>query len=284
MPDEPLHQHICKSCAHTFVGIYCNLCGEKVIEPKDRKFKSYFTTVLIATTFVDNKFIKSLWTTIRNPGFLSREYVDGRRVHYMRPLQMFFILNVIYFLFPVLQMFNSSLRTQMYVLPHQKIVHNIIVAKVKAEGISLNGLHLMYNEKTTSYAKLLVVVFILLASIPLSLIFAKRNRYFTDHVALAVELTSFNLAVNAIGLTILFWVINKILHLLHAGGGSYLNDATLTVIFVTTNMYFLFRAAGTFYGQKGKWLVIKAMLGILGLFLALEAYRFILFFITIWSL
>jgi len=283
MPDTSFSEHVCKSCNNSFVGYYCNICGEKVIEAKDRKFKSFLGTVLIATTFVDNKFIKSLWSTIRNPGFLSREYVDGKRVNYMRPLQMFFILNLVYFLFPVLQMFNSTLRTQMYVLPHQKIARDLVLAKVKMEHLDLGGFGLMYNEKTTSYAKLLVVVFIILASLPLSLIFMKKNRYFTDHVALSVELTSFNLAVNAIGLTVLFWIINKVLRLLSIDA-SYLNDLTLTIIFVSTNLYFLFRAAQTFYNQQGKLLVIKALLGIFGLFLALETYRFILFFITIWSL
>ena len=277
-----IHQeHVCKSCGHKFIGLYCNLCGEKVIEPKDRKFGTFVSTVMMATTFVDNRFVKSLWPTITNPGFLSREYVDGRRVNYMRPLQMFFILNLVYFLFPMaLQMFNSSLHTQMHVLPHAKLAQQIVAHRLRAEGMDLRGFELIYNDKSTNLAKLLIVIFIVLASLPLSLIFAKRNRFFTDHVALAVELTSFNLAVNAIGLTFLFWIINKILKISHTAGGSLLNDTTLTVIFVATNMYFIFRAAKTFYSQKGKRLVIKAMLGILGLFLALEVYRFILFFIT----
>jgi len=281
--DNPAPQHICKSCGNTFTGLYCNACGEKIIEPKDRKFKTVLANVLIATTFSDNKFIKSLRLTIFRPGFLSREYVDGRRVQYMRPLQMFFILNLVYFLFPgILQLFNSSLHTQMHVLPHAKLAQKIVAMKLKTEGMSLIGFELIYNEKSVSLAKLLIVIFILLASLPLSLIFMKRNRFLTDHVALAVELTSFNLAVNALGLTFVFWIINKVLHLGHFSG-TYLNDVTLTILFITTNMYFLFRAAITFYGQSGNRLFIKAILGIFGLFLALEVYRFILFFITMWT-
>jgi hypothetical protein len=281
---DSIPEHICKSCGNTFVGLYCNQCGEKVIEPKDRKFKTFLGSVLIATTFVDNKFAKSLWLTIKNPGFLSREYVDGRRVNYMRPLQMFFILNLVYFLFPILQMFNATLQTQQYVLPHKKLAHRMVLEKIHEEGLDMRGFELMYNDKTTSLAKLLVVLFVILASLPLSAIFQKRNRYFTDHVALSVELTSFNLAVNAIGLSVIFLVISKLFSWGNVSSGSYLNDLTLTIIFVITNLYFIFRSARTFYNQKGKRLVIKAMLGVVGLFLALEAYRFLLFFITLWSL
>lgn len=277
-----MNQHICKSCGNSFQGWYCNVCGEKVIEAKDRKFGPVMGKVLIATTITDNKFIQALRLTIGNPGFLSREYVEGRRVNYMKPLQMFFILNLIYFLFPILQLFNSSLYTQMNVLPHARIARQVVASKVAADGMSLRGFELMYNDKTTSLAKLLIVVFVVLGSLPLSLIFAKRNRYFTDHVALSIELTSFNIAVNAIGLTLLFWLISKVLHWSHTGG-TYLNDITLTIIFILTNLYFIFRAARTFYNQKGKRLVLKAVAGILGLFLALEAYRFLLFFITVWT-
>lgn len=278
------HQHTCKSCGNTFVGLYCNLCGEKIIEPKDRKLKSFLGKVIIATSIVDNKFLKSLWLTISNPGFLSREYVDGRRVNYMRPLQMFFILNLIYFLFPVLQLFNSSFYTQTHILPHHKIALQIVKEKIKHDKINEQGLEMLYNDKTKSLAKLLVVVFVLLASLPLSLIFHRKNRFFTDHVALAVELTSFNLAVNAVLLSVLLWIISKLLQLSHAPGGIYLNDATLTGVFVATNLYFLFRAARAFYFQKGKRLMLKTVGGVLGLFLALEAYRFMLFGITIWLL
>ena len=279
-----LSEHICKSCGNEFRGLYCNVCGEKIIEPKDRSFRVFLSKILIATTIVDNKFVKSLVLTIRQPGFLSREYVDGRRVNYMRPLQMFFILNLTYFLFPVLQMFNSSLYTQLYVLPHRQIAKEVVSKKVGAEGLSIQGFEMMYNDKTNGFAKLLLVLFVILASLPLSLIFRKKDRFFTDHLALSVELTSFNLAINAISLSVVLVIMNKLFKWSNVTWGTYLNDLTLTIVFVLTNLYFIFIAANSFYNQKGKRRIVKALLGVLGLFLALEVYRFLLFFITVWSL
>ena len=169
--------------------------------------------------------------------------------------------------------------------PHSNIARRIVAQKITAEGLSAEGFEMIYNDKTTTLAKLLLVLFVVLASLPLSLIFKKKNRYFTDHIALSVELTSFNLALNAIGLSVLFLIINQVFKWGEfAWGNNYLNDLTLTILFVLTNLYFIFSAARTFYGQKGKRRVVKAILGVLGLFLALEAYRFLLFFITIWML
>lgn len=255
-----------------------------MIEAKDRSFRIFLSNILIATTIVDNKFVKSMRLTVAKPGFLSREYVDGRRVNYMRPLQMFFILNLIYFLFPVLQMFNSSLYTQLYVLPHREIAREVVSKKVGAERLSIQGFEMMYNDKTNGLAKLLLVLFVILASLPLSIIFNKKDRFFTDHLALSVELTSFNLAVNAIGLSVVLILTNKLFKWGNLSWGNYLNDVTLTFIFVATNFYFIFISARTFYSQRGKRRIVKALLGVFGLFLALEVYRFLLFFITVWSL
>lgn len=274
--------HVCKSCDNSFKGLYCNLCGEKVIEPKDREFRTFLSNVVIATSIVDNKFIKSLWLIISNPGFLSREYVEGRRVMYMRTLQVFFILNLIYFIFPVLQMFNSSLYAQKYVLPHRAIVRSVVDAKIEKESLPPVAFELMYNEKTNKLAKLFIVLFVVIASVPLSLVFIRSNRYFTDHVALSVEITCFNLAVNTILLSVILWLLNKLLRWSETGWVSYLNEEMLTAIFISSNIYFLFRAGRTFYMQGGKRLIIMVVLCILGLFFSLEAYRFILFFLTIW--
>jgi hypothetical protein len=275
--------HTCKSCGNQFTGLYCNLCGEKIIEPKDRSMRAFLSNILIAITFADNRFVKTLWLIIKNPGFLSKEYADGRRVNYLRPLQLFFILNLIYFLFPVLQLFNSSLRTQMYFLFHSSWVRTLVIDKVTRAGMSLEGYELMYNTKSTSLAKLLVVLYVLLASIPLSLIYLmKRNRYFTDHVTLSVELACFNIFINAILLSALLWMVSWLFRFGNLPWQGYLNENMLTGIFITTNLYFVYRASATFYGQQGKRLWVKSLLVILGLFLALEAYRLLLFLVTFW--
>jgi hypothetical protein len=274
----------CKSCGNKFTGTYCNICGEKVLDVKERTFRTFATNLFQAFTLADNKFLRTLFIIISKPGFLSQEYAEGRRVNYMRPLQLFFVLNLVYFLFPVLQLFNTSLRTQMYLRTHSALVRKMVFSKTGHDPLNIEGYSLMYNQKSTGLAKLLIIVFVILASVPMMIIYRKRNRYFTDHVTLAVELTTFNLAMNAILLSLFLMIINKALHWTNTGWEKYLNDFTLTIIFVLTNTYFLFRAGRTFYLQKGKMLILKVVLGLLGLFMALEAYRLILFLITYWSL
>jgi hypothetical protein len=279
-----MKEHLCKSCGNKFIGLYCNVCGEKVLEPRDRTFKTFLSNIQIALTFADNKFLKSLKYVIIRPGFLSKEYVEGRRVYYTKPLQLFFVLNLIYFLFPLLQLFNTSFDTQMYLRTHSPLVREMVSHKLVAEGYSLEAYRLLYNDKSASLAKLLIIVFVLLASLPFNLVYRRRNRYFTDHLTLSVELAAFNLLMNALFLSLFLIIVNKIIHWTHMGWEKYLDDITLTVIFMLTNLYFLFSAGRIFYGQRGFKLIIKVLLGMLGLFIALEMYRLVLFLVTFWVL
>jgi hypothetical protein len=273
-PTPNLEQHVCKSCHNSFIGIYCNQCGEKVLQPSDRSFKKFLSNILIAVTFADNRFVKTLWLVVKSPGFVSFEISNGRTVNYLRPISLFFVLNLVYFFFPVIQLFNASLNTQL-LSPFSDMIRPIVAKKMVVDHLDLPSFAMIYNLKSVSLAKLMVMVFVVLASLPLNFLYRKRNRFFTDHVGYAIELACFNLFINTMVLAIIASL---------AGVGQYLNELTLTAIFITTNLYFLIRSARIFYHETGWRLLVKSILMIGLLKVALEVYRLILFFITMWSL
>jgi hypothetical protein len=266
--------HTCKSCGNTFTGSYCNVCGERVKTAADRTFKSFLNDIVQAVTLADNKFARTLWLVLYKPGFVSNEIANGRTVRYMSPIQIFFVLNLVYFLFPIVQLFNASLTTQM-MAPLGFLLKEPIARKMATEHMNLESFALVYNLKTVSLAKLLVMVFVVLASVPLNFLYRKRNRYFTDHFGYAVELACFNLFVNAIMVDIVTTVVPI---------GAYIGEGAVTALFIATNLYFLVRSSYIFYNERGWRLIFKSALMILFLKIALEIYRMILFFVTIWSL
>ena len=271
--------HTCKSCGNTFCGNYCNECGEKVLHASDRSFKRFAGSIFKAITFADSKFIKTLWLVLSKPGFLTKEFVEGKRVNYLKPLSLFLVLNLAYFFFPVIQLFNASLNTQLrsssVLFYLRDLYSNVVATKATSMGADLASFSLIYNLKTVGLAKLMVMVFVVIASLPLNLLYHKRNRLFTDHIDIMVELACFNLLVNAIVLSVVAGF---------TGLGNYLNETSLTITFISTNLYFLIRASAQFYNEKGWKLILKSILMMLFLKIALELYRSILFFVTIWSL
>jgi len=237
--NEPLPEHICKSCGNRFRGYYCNICGEKILLAQDRSFKTFLSNVLMAVTFADSKFIKTLWLVIKTPGFISKEFAEGRTVKYLKPISLFFVLNLVYFLFPVIQLFNASLKTQLNA-EYGIWIHTIVAhAMVNLRITDIDSFSVIYNQKTASLAKLMVMVFVILGSLPLNALYRKRNRYFSDHVGFMVELACFNLFVNAICLTVLTTVL---------GLGNYLDELALT----SPNGHFL--QFGKSFVEVVKWI------------------------------
>jgi hypothetical protein len=273
MIDIP-EQHTCKSCGNTFKGVFCNVCGEKVILPIDRSFKIFLNNFVNAVSSADNKFVRTLWLIIKKPGFISREFTNGRTVKYQNLTSVFFVLNLVYFFFPVIQLFNASLNTQL-ATPHGRFIQPIIAMKMVRLHMNLDSFSLIYNIKTVSLAKLMVMVFVVLASLPLNFLHSKKNRFFTDHVSYAVELACFNLFINTIILTLIVRL---------SGLGRYLNEDVLTWIFIATNLYFLIRSGINFYNEKGWRLIMKSIMMIFFLVAALEVYRIVLFFVTVWTM
>lgn len=272
---EEEHDVVCKSCGNRFRGTYCNACGEKILQKEDRSFKAFVNAIVTAITFADNKFAKALWLVVTRPGFLSYEYTAGRRVKYLKPLSLFFVLNLVYFLFPVIQLFNASLHTQL-LTPQRELVQQMVAHKmVNLDMRDVASFSLIYNQKTTTLAKLMVMVFVIIASLPLNVLYRKKNRFFVDHVTIMAELACFNLFVNAILLTLITRLFNL---------GQFLDEQVLTYLLVFSNLYFILFSGMNFYREKGWKLALKAILILLTLKVAIEIYRAVLFLITMLAL
>ncbi len=75
---------------------YCSACGQAV--DHEETLKSFLSHFLSDYFTFDSKIIRSIKPLITEPGFLSNEYLAGRRVRYIPPLRMFIFLSIIFFL------------------------------------------------------------------------------------------------------------------------------------------------------------------------------------------
>jgi hypothetical protein len=79
------------------MGKYCHICGQENIEPKESALhlvNHFFQDI----THFDGKFFSTLGLLIRRPGFLSAEYVRGRRASYLNPIRMYIFTSAFFFL------------------------------------------------------------------------------------------------------------------------------------------------------------------------------------------
>ena len=87
----------CLNCGTTVIGRYCHICGQENIEPKE-SFWDLVTHFFNDITHFDGKFFTTLKDLLFKPGFLSREYIIGRRASYLNPVRMYVFTSAIFFL------------------------------------------------------------------------------------------------------------------------------------------------------------------------------------------
>ena len=74
---------------------YCSSCGQKNISKLNVKF---FLGEFFQTIFnVDSKLFLSLKYLIFRPGFLTKEYIEGKRVSYLPPIRIYLVLSFLFF-------------------------------------------------------------------------------------------------------------------------------------------------------------------------------------------
>ena len=87
----------CDNCGVALLGRYCSDCGQE-----DREVRQPFWRILKrlfhAIFELDGRIYRSLFFLYTRPGFLSDEYVNGRRTRYTPPLRMFLVLSISFFL------------------------------------------------------------------------------------------------------------------------------------------------------------------------------------------
>ncbi len=90
-------EKICLNCNTSLQGRYCHVCGQENIEPKESVWhlvNHFFQDI----THFDGKFFSTVKLLITKPGFLSKEYMLGKRASYLNPIRMYVFTSAIFFL------------------------------------------------------------------------------------------------------------------------------------------------------------------------------------------
>jgi hypothetical protein len=87
----------CPNCEAPLNGPYCSFCGQRQID-LERPFRDLGAEAIDAFLSLDARLLRTMWPLLRWPGFLTLEFLDGRRARYVHPLKLYFALSVLLFL------------------------------------------------------------------------------------------------------------------------------------------------------------------------------------------
>lgn len=87
----------CPNCTEPVLGPYCVACGQETIIETPTVMEFVHET-LHHYVAAEGKIWRTLWLLVGVPGALTRDYLEGRRKRYIRPVQLYLTLSFVFFL------------------------------------------------------------------------------------------------------------------------------------------------------------------------------------------
>lgn len=87
----------CGNCGTTLQGPFCHQCGQPLRSPV-RELWSLTKDGLSEMLSLDGRFFRSIGPLLFRPGALTREYLGGRRISFIRPFRLYLGISILLFL------------------------------------------------------------------------------------------------------------------------------------------------------------------------------------------
>jgi hypothetical protein len=274
---------VCASCGAPRSGKFCTQCGEKELHHEDLTLRAFVEQVLGGFTHFDSKALRTFNLLLTKPGLLAADYVRGARVRTMRPLQLFFFVNLLYFVFQPFtsaNTFNTTLETQTHGLPYSKLAAEWVEARRSALGLTFEAYAERFDHASSSWSRALLILMTPMLAGVFALLHVRKRRTFVEHLVLALGFFSFYLLV--VCLVAMPLIQLGALGLFKMGfrfvGGF--RDLEFSVIVSVLAAVYLAAAFRRFYGDSRASSYALAVAAIVGMALLLQLYRGILFLVV----
>ncbi len=225
----------CRNCGAASHGEYCCVCGQRAFDPR-RPLLQLVREFLVETFELDGRLARTLVPFLCRPGFLTREFREGRRARYSSPLRLYIATSLLCFSLLairgcVTEPFEGSgpMLTRSDVVDGKVVPQEIDAELDEVDTVVGDAFRLVRDKSrkfaqmpiseqrrrayagiTSNLAKFLVVMVPLFALLLRALIRSRRGFLYFDHLVFALHVHSFwfvTLAMRVVVPSFLDWVV-----------------------------------------------------------------------------
>jgi hypothetical protein len=266
---RPGHTHIaamlCANCGAPLSGHFCSHCGQRA-EHAVHSLWHFMREVTEDLTHADSRLWRTLRALLFKPGYLTQEFLAGRRVSYLPPLRSYLVLSVFFFLVTTIhvnggkpggvQLTGDSLSevqkqraehgcaTLQYTGPWQSQLGPTFRASC-LKAVADNGREL--SEKFKHNLPRAIFLTVPLLALALKPLYLRSRRYYVEHVLFVLHDHAFVFA--ALGL---LSIVSGVLSTIWAARA--LSDPLGYIVICCIPVYY-YLAMRRVYGQ-GPWLTL----------------------------
>jgi len=242
--------------------------------------KDFLAHAFEAFTHADGRVLATLRTLVAAPGKLHVEYFAGRRKPYLGPLQLFLVLNLVFFLLESTlswKILSTSLWNQVHGQVYSSWAREMAESVAASKGITLDEMARTFDPTVSTLSRTLVILFV-----PLLALFtwvAAPRRGVVSPIVFAFHFMTYLLLLECV-LMVLFtglrWLSASVDGLY---GGNV--DAVVSIGLGLACGAHAWSAARRAFGQGPVRASLSAVVLVFGLAVSLVVYRFVLFVVTL---
>lgn len=213
----------CANCQHELNGPFCSQCGQPARNRRGPFLKMVSDITEDIFNF-DSKFYKSILQLLFKPGYLTRQFIDGRRFSILPPVRMYLVVSILFFFIfqiPNIDVSDNNVYVGNVLLGHEEPIEGkprialfsvddnegaaakwfeeTFADKKKAmqEGIPQVTVDRIFNQLENLLPNALILFLPIFALVLKLLYFFKRVLYF-DHLIFALHFQTWLMGVSLI--------------------------------------------------------------------------------------
>jgi hypothetical protein len=165
------------------------------------------------------------------------------------------------------------------------LVQKIVKDHIKTNNLNVDAFTTAYNNHSANISKLLLISLVFMFTLPLFLFNIRKNKLFFDHLLASFEFNAFSILINSVLFPIIiFMVINLAKHVFNLDWNFLITDEYFSIFGQAIFIYFLYNLQRRFYKDTMLISGIKSVGLSFCVFYSWKIYRFILFFVTYYTM
>ncbi|HEU4882157.1 MAG TPA: DUF3667 domain-containing protein [Longimicrobium sp.] len=180
----------CASCGAALLGDFCHACGERRVQPDELTLRAFAREVASEVGDLDSRTYRSLRLLITRPGFLTAEFVAGRRRAYLGPLKLFLAA------FAAILVASSVVARRpaddAVARMNGSWMGGIVDAIAARQGVSSAQAVERLNATAVSHLSWLSLLVPLILAGAVALVFARRRHGYVEHLVFALHVATFS--------------------------------------------------------------------------------------------
>ena len=193
----------CRNCGHPIHLKYCPNCGQHI---GDHNTRLWNILMEFSEEFIrlDSKFFRTMIPLITKPGFLTKQWVEGKRVRYITPLKLYITISAIAFLVISIQVNRQAVHLNSLGVDFkadsssdvQELMRNPedmwLVAQAKHAALNAT----MVDKKLLldhylSHLPTASLLLVPIAALLFSCLYIRREKYYVEHLVFTLHFNAF---------------------------------------------------------------------------------------------